>query len=699
MKKQPAKVNYFFKQGYIELWNTIRDSWYANIASAMDSFDKWSYVGAVKKIFYVSAGIFVFVFGTAWFLVLSLLHITILFAFFFIVYFLFTFTWVLDYLFRVKEKIFAACPNPGCHKKSNLPIYHCPGCGVGHTQLWPSKYGIWTRTCNCGEKIPCTFFNKRGKLRGTCPCCTLPINTEEGTPLIIPIVGPPNAGKSTYLYSMLDDLTENFTAKGYKVYSNINDKLIKESIGRLASSGIVDKTVAYESKAVDILISKGSTKYAVYFYDVAGEAFEASRNIEQHRFYGYFSAMIFLLDPFAVEQVRNEYYEQFNEHLKRLPSGNGNLYDNAMGLNDVYATLTRNLAEHYNIKDNEKIKRRLAVIIPKTDLLANKAAMTDKECRNFLIKFGQKSFIEQITWKFKNTHFFGVSSAGKKSIGVLAPFEWILKKEMRRKSVRRFFGNLLMAFFITTIVGGLVFGGFLAYNAVANRLANGNRESQAIETPIAIQPNYYCNTTSLNVRSTANNNANIIGKLIKNQEVHVYSIDNGFAKIDFNGGIAYVSVDFLKSKEPADQAISAQNTSETEKLIGTEFAGYDDQRALQDKLGFWCGNRLGYGGEQFTIERWENEKAQKLWLVLVEKINNKSIIRDIMPFERKSVGDIGTFPVYNKDTKQWSDYMMVQVSNNDELVKIYDVDLQNGKIIAKMPELYWGKVQTEWDSY
>ncbi|MDR1330706.1 MAG: SH3 domain-containing protein [Tannerella sp.] len=228
-----------------------------------------------------------------------------------------------------------------------------------------------------------------------------------------------------------------------------------------------------------------------------------------------------------------------------------------------------------------------------------------------------------------------------------------------------------------------------------------------------LQPNYYCNVnTALNVREHPRPDAPIIGQLKRNEGVYVYSIDgNNFAKIDFKGRIAYASAGYLNPKEvsaaagSASQTVSARNTEEAGikigDLIGRNFTGYDDRRALQDKLGFWCGNQLGYGDGRFDIERWENKKAQKLWLVLVEKNggSSESVIRDILPFERKSVGDIGTFPVYNKDTKQWSDYMMVQVSANNELVKIYDVDLQNGKIIAVNPEACWGEVRTEWDSY
>jgi|GEM_PF-1244256 len=272
------------------------------------------------------------------------------------------------------------------------------------------------------------------------------------------------------------------------------------------------------------------------------------------------------------------------------------------------------------------------------------------------------------------------------------------------KVMRYVFYNVYTLLIAIAIVAAIIF---------SNQINISQNKTTSISNPVSNQPNYYCDVnTTLRVREYPRANAKVLGQLKKNEEVYVYSIENNFAKIDFDGRIAYASAEYLKLKtgtipgstnttlqKPSPATVNNGN-AKINDLIGTSFTGYKDQRALQDKLGFWCGNQLEYGGGKFSIERWENAKEQKLWLVLMEKIdNNKSSIRDILPFERKSIGDIGTFPVYNKNTKQWSDYMMVQVSPSNELVKIYNVDLQNGKIISNNPESYWGEVQTEWDSY
>ena len=165
--------------------------------------------------------------------------------------------------------------------------------------------------------------------------------------------------------------------------------------------------------------------------------------------------------------------------------------------------------------------------------------------------------------------------------------------------------------------------------------------------------------------------------------------------ITFAALISLISV-FLCTATP----IKAQ-MQKKEDLIGIRLKGYTEERALQDKLGFWSGAQNTYGEGKFTIERWENEKTKKLWLVLLENTDNKeTIIRDILSYERSSVGDIGPFEIYDsKNKKAYSGYVMVQIAKKDQVVKIYDVDLNTKKIIVKDPESDSVKAQTEWDSY
>lgn len=60
---------------------------------------------------------------------------------------------------------------------------------------------------------------------------------------------------------------------------------------------------------------------------------------------------------------------------------------------------------------------------------------------------------------------------------------------------------------------------------------------------------YYCTAySSLNVRKEPRKNASVVGTLSPGQEVHVYNFVDGFAKISYNGTIAYASSAYLKKK-------------------------------------------------------------------------------------------------------------------------------------------------------
>jgi hypothetical protein len=167
--------------------------------------------------------------------------------------------------------------------------------------------------------------------------------------------------------------------------------------------------------------------------------------------------------------------------------------------------------------------------------------------------------------------------------------------------------------------------------------------------------------------------------------------------------VVMVAGDRIVNK-PTNHIMKVQKSSvpgvKTKDLIGTAFSGYSEQRTLQDKLGFWSGSQHTYEGGRFSIERWENEQLQEIWLVLLENQEaSRSIIRDILTFKNTTGGDIGPFQVFNNQTNELSDYMMVQFTSDNRLVQIYDVNPKRKKIISKKPDAHWGEVSTEWDSY
>ncbi|MFD3448771.1 SH3 domain-containing protein [Microbacteriaceae bacterium 4G12] len=76
------------------------------------------------------------------------------------------------------------------------------------------------------------------------------------------------------------------------------------------------------------------------------------------------------------------------------------------------------------------------------------------------------------------------------------------------------------------------------------------------------------NATSLNVRNSPATSGKIIGSLTKNQSVLILEKSNGWAKIQFNGKEAYVSLDFVQTQAkpatPSNPPVQVPSSTQTE---------------------------------------------------------------------------------------------------------------------------------------
>jgi uncharacterized protein YgiM (DUF1202 family) len=124
---------------------------------------------------------------------------------------------------------------------------------------------------------------------------------------------------------------------------------------------------------------------------------------------------------------------------------------------------------------------------------------------------------------------------------------------------RWIFYNIYTLLIFVVIVLGLCFSNQII-DAVHN--LGANRDPVSISVPV-LQTNYMCTADVLNVRYTGSANSRIIGKLTQGTKVHVYGIDRatGFAKIDYNGSVAYASARYLKPTETTSSASQISPTS------------------------------------------------------------------------------------------------------------------------------------------
>lgn len=484
MQKQPAVVNYFFGDVYRECGRTITSvfyKWKDRIVDYWELFcDSWSdlwddivdvftfdepvsgfFAGighGAKFGWHLALLLLNFIFAPAICAVFSLLYILIMALIMIGIYFVFSITAFIDWVYRKIRHLSNGCPS--CQEKFGLPIYVCPSCGAEHTKLVPSKYGIFKRTCECGEKLPTTFLNGRGKLDGICPHCHTDL-TDAGAhrEIWIPILGGPSSGKTcliTMTINRIEELAENSRNNiSFSYQENTADgrEDLYEANRYAMSLGVVpDKTDASAGekrmKYYQFNIKKEGANFSnfVSLCDMPGEVFADDSELAQVGFLHADAAMI-VVDPLCIQDYREEL---INDDPDFDP------YDYSasdMKMEDVTTMLVSTL-ENMKNKINVKVIKTAAIVFTKMDIPGleekigpsavrsymashkmDEAKATNALCENFLKQYGETNFLNIIKQRFPNYRFFTCSPLGHNADGT--EFEpvrvedsllWILSK-------------------------------------------------------------------------------------------------------------------------------------------------------------------------------------------------------------------------------------------------------------------------------
>ncbi|KHD07857.1 hypothetical protein PN36_13170 [Candidatus Thiomargarita nelsonii] len=443
---EPAIKSYFFGKGYRDLGAVIKESWERNLDSTKDFFSKIKKDGegwqkALSFIFWGGAGVSVIIFGTVFFVAVSLFHILLLSSFFLLIYIIFTIVWVTERTYLFFHGFFSVCPH--CHEKTVLPEYLCDKCGRIHKKLVPNTYGILFHQCQCGQKLPATFFLNRGRLEARCRGCHQLLHREhvESKKIFVPILGGPSAGKTAFMFAVVRQLIEKKAAEmGFEtafIDSNTESEY-KTIVDQLRKGNVPTKTVASIPKAFNLALNKdGKTKWLLYIYDPAGEAFENTENLTAHQYYDYVSGMIMIVDPFSIPAVRRDYENELSRTWSNINPSQLNIED---ALNSVLLTLE----ESFGLSKTGKIKKPLAVVISKADAFGLLGDVDKKSelIRQQLIDWDEGGLIQQIETRFKDVQYFSSSALGRIPDStskdfvpshVFEPMSWLLNPVISKK--------------------------------------------------------------------------------------------------------------------------------------------------------------------------------------------------------------------------------------------------------------------------
>lgn len=314
-----------------------------------------------------------------------------------------------------------SCPNAGCYKAVELPIYVCPGCGHEHPELRPSIAGVWAHTCKCSKALP-TRGGPRAVLPGLCPHCRKPLKVVREHTVRIPLVAGPSAGKTSYLVALMSELYQQSKMGriGLAFPSENYERLFKESHEQLNCGVPPRKTPELSPDAfVGQLKDLVGNSVVFHTYDAAGELYEQADSLRNQAYLDKCSGFLFVLDPFALPDIQTN-------HAGTLAKIEDQVRPSAIKPQDAFDRLVLVLRERLE-QSNGMLDRPIAVVITKADALGLIEEIRGepgenglvwrpvphKRVRDWLMKNGAGNLVRGLESNFKHIGFFACSALGR----------------------------------------------------------------------------------------------------------------------------------------------------------------------------------------------------------------------------------------------------------------------------------------------
>ncbi|WP_061294804.1 TRAFAC clade GTPase domain-containing protein [Herbidospora cretacea] len=281
------------------------------------------------------------------------------------------------------RRILQACPYPGCYARIDRPVYACPTCQAEHRALRPDRNGAFRHVCRCGARLPTTILLGRHHLRALCPRCgrTLPGKIGKVRVEPVPLVGGPDAGKTTFLAVAVDALRESAGAR----FVDQGDEQTFRRLRHQLAAGTMTKTGPQLPKAVMLDVSAR----ILYLFDPSGEHYTGASQVEAMGYLAHGEAMVLLIDPFALPAVQDSLIPADRELLAAggvVPS------------REDPADTVHRVRNELSTRPDGGLQRRIAVVVTKGDLLGRTTTGqgADDDPRTWLTAMGMGNLVRDL---------------------------------------------------------------------------------------------------------------------------------------------------------------------------------------------------------------------------------------------------------------------------------------------------------------
>lgn len=461
---EPSRAEYWLDKGFSDLGATIREAIVLNRVTRGELITELYNGGFIHKILWGICFLSFLVAGVAGTVIFAFIHSAVIMVVMVLVYILFGLSRALDAWYRKTRKMEFVCEQ--CKHVWPTPGYVCPKCGKVHSYLRPNTFGFYTHVCECGQKLPCTFFASakgpdgstihRSDLEQCCPNpnCAHSVASGEARTMSIPVVGGRSVGKTSYIAALAHDLVLDRAAQqGYDtdflddskrgLFSEL-EKIYQSGDASMTSEDSDVKRASAFSLSVFVRKDGLDPDRLIHLYDVAGETFLNNDEHEDQLQYAYAEGAVLLVDPMSIPDLASELEEGLSA-TDAAVSGRSNP-------DDVLASLIEKVKSVAKPDRQGRFAMPLAVVLSKTDLpgldekigqaacdaylAANPecpaADAQDAVLRDFLLEYGMGNFLTSLKASFRSYRFFAASAVGHERLagaydpkGVVEPFAWI----------------------------------------------------------------------------------------------------------------------------------------------------------------------------------------------------------------------------------------------------------------------------------